>query len=54
MFDWYKGMIDENTGRLLYLSDPQSDVRIGDGEPIRASNRTVFRLVSGGRPWQEG
>lgn len=35
MFDWYKGMVDEKTGRLLYLYDPQADVRIGDGEPIR-------------------
>jgi hypothetical protein len=35
MFDWYKGMVDENTGRLLYLYNPQADVRIGDGEPIR-------------------
>jgi hypothetical protein len=35
MFDWYKGMVDENAGRLLYLYDPQSDVRIGDGEFIR-------------------
>ncbi len=35
MFDWYKGMVDENTGRLLYLYDPENDVTIGDGEPIR-------------------
>ncbi len=35
MFDWYKGMIDESTGRLLYLYDPENDVTIGDGEPIR-------------------
>ena len=35
MFDWYKGMVDENTGRLLYLYDPEKDVAIGDGESIR-------------------
>src|SRR5262249_521722 len=35
MFDWYKGMVDESTGRLLYRYDPESDVTIGDGEPIR-------------------
>jgi hypothetical protein len=35
MFDWYKGMVDEGTGRLLYLYDPENDVTIGDGEPIR-------------------
>ncbi len=35
MFDWYKGMVDESTSRLLYLYDPQTDVTIGDGEPIR-------------------
>ena len=35
MFDWYKGMVDERTGRLLYLYDPQIEITIGDGEPIR-------------------
>jgi hypothetical protein len=35
MFDWYKGMVDESTGRLLYLYDPENGVMIGDGEPIR-------------------
>jgi hypothetical protein len=35
MFDWYKGMVEESTGRLLYLYDPENDVTIGDGEPIR-------------------
>ena len=35
MFDWYKGMVDESTGRLLYLYDPENEVAIGDGEPIR-------------------
>jgi hypothetical protein len=34
-FDWYKGMVDESTGRLLYLYDPENNVTIGDGEPIR-------------------
>ena len=32
MFDWYKGMIDRSTGRLLYLYDPENEVTIGDGE----------------------
>ncbi len=35
IFDWYKGMVDESTGRLLYLYYPESDATIGDGEPIR-------------------
>jgi hypothetical protein len=35
MFEWYKGMVDKSTGRLLYLYDPANDVAIGDGEPIR-------------------
>ncbi len=35
MFDWYKGMVDASTGRLLYLYDPENDATIGDGEPIR-------------------
>lgn len=35
MFDWFKGMVDKSTGRLLYLYDPKNGVTIGDGEPIR-------------------
>ncbi len=35
MFDWYKGMVDESTGRLLYLYDPEHDTVISDGESIR-------------------
>jgi hypothetical protein len=35
MFDWYKGMVDESTGRFLYLYDPENDVAVADGEPIR-------------------
>jgi hypothetical protein len=35
MFDWYKGMVDESTGRFLYLYDPENDVTVADGEPIR-------------------
>jgi hypothetical protein len=35
MFDWYKGMVDEATGRLLYSYDPETGSAIGDGEPIR-------------------
>jgi hypothetical protein len=35
MFEWYKGMVDQSTGRLLYLYDPENDVTISDGEPIR-------------------
>jgi hypothetical protein len=35
MFEWYKGMVDERTGRLLYTYDPETDVAIGDGEPVR-------------------
>jgi hypothetical protein len=35
MFDWYKGMVDESTGRLLYMYDPETDIAISDGEPIR-------------------
>ncbi len=35
MFDWYKGMVDERTGRLLYRYDPESGATVGDGELIR-------------------
>jgi hypothetical protein len=35
MFDWYKGMVDKRTGRLLYLYDPGNGSTVGDGELIR-------------------
>ncbi|RPI53819.1 MAG: hypothetical protein EHM55_12715 [Acidobacteria bacterium] len=35
MFEWYKGMVDEATGRLLYSYDPETGLATGDGEPIR-------------------
>ena len=35
MFEWYKGMVDTNTGRLLYRYDPETGVTVSDGEPIR-------------------
>lgn len=35
MFDWYKGMVDQSTGRLLYLYDPENDVTLAGGESIR-------------------
>ena len=35
MFEWYTGMVDEATGRLLYSYDPETGLAIGDGEPIR-------------------
>ncbi len=25
MFEWYKGMVDRHTGRLLYFFDPEND-----------------------------
>ncbi len=35
MFDWYKRMISETTGRLVYTYDPETDVAVADGSPIR-------------------
>jgi len=35
IFDWYKGMISQRTGRLVYTYDPEQDVVIADGSPIR-------------------
>ncbi len=35
MLDWYKGMVNEHTGRLLYLYEPQHELAISDGESIR-------------------
>ena len=36
IFDWYKGMVDPHTGRLIYLYEPEHDLAISDeGESIR-------------------
>ena len=35
MFEWYRGMVDEGTGRFLYLYNPENDVTVADGEAIR-------------------
>ncbi len=35
MFDWYKKMVDQHTGRLLYLYEPVHDIAVSDGESIR-------------------
>lgn len=46
MFEWYRGMIDERTGRLVTAYDPEADAAIADGSPIRdiASVWVVERL----------
>lgn len=35
ILDWYKGMISAETGRLVYTYDPQADVAVTGGNPIR-------------------
>lgn len=35
ILEWYTGMISERTGRLVYTYDPEQDVTIADGSPIR-------------------
>jgi len=35
IFEWYKGMVSEQTGRLLYLYDPEANAVVADGSPIR-------------------
>jgi hypothetical protein len=35
VFDWYKGMVSAETGRLVYSYDPEEDVAVADGSPIR-------------------
>ena len=35
VLDWYRGMVSEDTGRLLYLYDPETDEAIADGSAIR-------------------
>lgn len=35
VLEWYKGMISERTGRLVYSYDPETDFAVEDGSPIR-------------------
>jgi hypothetical protein len=35
VFERYRGMVDEGTGRLVYLYDPEADAAVSDGEAIR-------------------
>lgn len=35
ILDWYAGMVSEHTGRLVYAYDPERDVTVVDGSPIR-------------------
>jgi len=35
IFEWYRGMVDEKTGRLVYTYDPKANTSEVDGSPIR-------------------
>ena len=35
IFDWYSGMVKEQTGRLVYLYDPVTNTFTADESPIR-------------------
>jgi hypothetical protein len=35
IFEWYKGIIDEETGRLAYIYHPKDHAFLKDGSPIR-------------------
>jgi len=46
--DWYKGMISDRTGRLAYTYDPERDLAVEDGSPIRdIASIWDVELVSG-------
>lgn len=48
IFGWYRGMISERTGRLAYSYDPEREVLIEDGSPIRdIASIWDVELVSG-------
>lgn len=34
-FEWYRKMVDEKTGRLVYIYDPRANISFADGSPIR-------------------
>ena len=35
IFEWYRGMIDPETGRLAYIYDHEHDIILQDGRSIR-------------------
>ncbi|RPJ04617.1 MAG: hypothetical protein EHM36_09860 [Deltaproteobacteria bacterium] len=35
IFEWYKGMVNRQTGRVVYLYDPVTETLVADGSPIR-------------------
>lgn len=35
IIDWYKGMVSDETGRLLYVYDPDQGIAVANGSPIR-------------------
>lgn len=35
IFDWYRGMVIEKTGRLVYIYHPETNSLVTDGSPIR-------------------
>lgn len=35
IYEWYKGMVNEETGRLVYIYSPSTDSVVANGSPIR-------------------
>ena len=35
IFEWYKGMVSEETGRPVYIYDPETNASATNGSPIR-------------------
>ena len=35
IFEWYREMVNEKTGRLVYIYDPRANSSVMDGSPIR-------------------
>lgn len=35
VFGWYRGMLSGDTGRLVYVYDPETEETVADGNPIR-------------------
>ena len=49
IFDWYRGMIDGKTGRLIYIYEPGEDLAIRDRSPIRGDLGSIWDIEVLGR-----
>jgi hypothetical protein len=48
IFEWYKGMVDEESGRLIYLRYPEENLVSTGRSPIREEIASIWDLAGPG------